>query len=285
MVATASLRALAAGLPRRSEHACVPRDHLHLTVRAGQGRSARRAHRASADAPPCAEGTATSVRGPEAHRGLAPAAHSAGRGRQPRGGLLPVVEQRAEDPEPVDGSATRGRARATLPHRRTPPSSVLSTRLLAAGNGRLAQDGTGWRMGSDLREQSLAGRRRTAQDVPARTHNPQVRGSSPEGPPASHPTIVLGRPFRHGLLDSTGSSLTRSFGPSLPGLLTSVLSCIAGQAELLGQGEHGGLVPGKLCSEAGATTSSLQLDHTATTRYTRRHERCSGAAGEQETGS
>src|SRR5918996_2456895 len=45
-----------------------------------------------------------------------------------RVGLLPVVEQRAEDPEPVDRSATRGRAGAALPHRRPPPSSVPRTR-------------------------------------------------------------------------------------------------------------------------------------------------------------
>jgi hypothetical protein len=46
-----------------------------------------------------------------------------------RVGLLPVVEQRAEDPEPVDRSATRGRACAALPHRLPPPSSVPGTRL------------------------------------------------------------------------------------------------------------------------------------------------------------
>src|SRR5919106_2528463 len=45
-----------------------------------------------------------------------------------RVGLLPVVEQRAEDPEPVDRSATRGRAGAALPHRRPPPSSAPRTR-------------------------------------------------------------------------------------------------------------------------------------------------------------
>src|SRR6185436_7205296 len=46
-----------------------------------------------------------------------------------RVGLLPVVGQRAEDPEPVEGSTTRGCARAALPHRRPPPSSIPRTRL------------------------------------------------------------------------------------------------------------------------------------------------------------
>src|SRR6266511_2678580 len=42
-----------------------------------------------------------------------------------RVGLLPVLEQRVEDPEPIDGSATRGRASAALPHRQ-PPAPACS---------------------------------------------------------------------------------------------------------------------------------------------------------------
>src|SRR4029453_12598720 len=47
-------------------------------------------------------------------------------------GLLPEVEQRAEDPEPVEGPTARGRARAALAHRRPPPSSVLCRGYLDA---------------------------------------------------------------------------------------------------------------------------------------------------------
>src|SRR4029453_10506322 len=79
-----------------------------------------------------------------------------------RVGLLPEVEQRAEDPDPVEGPAARGRPRAALAHRRPPPSSVLCRGYLDASRVISEPDPRDQGIGSFTPRGSFARRKRTS---------------------------------------------------------------------------------------------------------------------------